>query len=654
MDDDRILLIFPIGWVPTYPYLALPLLKGYLNTKNVKVEIFDDNLNFYQTILSKSFFEFVKRRRTEWNITEKYFFHLYKNIDTYKEILQGKVEVNSYKGYQVAVNVINNMLEMYGRIFNLKISLHNIDCNDYALGLDLILEQMMHEDSLLINYLEINNSVFEKMENARKIGFSITSKFQLISALCYSKLLRKKGYEGMIFLGGNYISRIALHKEKILNQVLNEVNCIILYEGESIIEKIARDRPLQHIPNIIYKKGETIVRTSYDNIKIEETVCPDFDGFILSEYMLPELILPIYSSINCYNNCYFCNISGFQDKKYKQFNLRHIVDHMERLKQKYNANIFYFVDQTFSISRMIEFANILIERSIGITWLCDTRIDRILNKDEIIFLKESGCIKLQIGLESYNQRVLNLMNKNVQLENITESVQNLVECGLAFHLFCMYGYPGETKNEIKNTLSYIRLIEKQCTAHGSQYFSYGLSKFQLEKGSYISFHPEKFGLNLLEENKNDASLILHYENEEDALNFNHAYDKTFELAEAIGIDELDLVCIRRGIGKEGDEVKDYEIKLLTKDHTGFEVVWKQVENVFIWRQTNWMYTFHDLWISYHLEAYCIDKKQIEENNYKIYTNKRFSYICQKDRTIIFYDLFSNGFIRGNIYSVLIW
>ena len=64
MDDDRILLIFPIGWVPTYPYLALPLLKGYLNTKNVKVEIFDDNLNFYQTILSKSFFEFVKRRRT--------------------------------------------------------------------------------------------------------------------------------------------------------------------------------------------------------------------------------------------------------------------------------------------------------------------------------------------------------------------------------------------------------------------------------------------------------------------------------------------------------------------------------------------------------------------------------------------------------------
>ena len=113
MDDDRILLIFPIGWVPTYPYLALPLLKGYLNTKNVKVEIFDDNLNFYQTILSKSFFEFVKRRRTEWNITEKYFFHLYKNIDTYKEILQGKVEVNSYKGYQVAEAMVyetpNNM-----------------------------------------------------------------------------------------------------------------------------------------------------------------------------------------------------------------------------------------------------------------------------------------------------------------------------------------------------------------------------------------------------------------------------------------------------------------------------------------------------------------------------------------------------------------
>ena len=44
---NDILMIFPIGWTPTSPYLALPLLKGYGETRSKIIEIRDHNIEFY-------------------------------------------------------------------------------------------------------------------------------------------------------------------------------------------------------------------------------------------------------------------------------------------------------------------------------------------------------------------------------------------------------------------------------------------------------------------------------------------------------------------------------------------------------------------------------------------------------------------------------
>lgn len=653
METHELLLIFPVGWVPTYPYLALPVLKGYLNTKGIESKIYDDNINFYQTILTKQFFDLVKARKVNWEIKDKYLIPLFEKIDEYKSILQRKDSVKSYEEYQIATNIINNILDFYGREFNLKMSLQYIDCEDYSIGVEGVLNQMLEEDSLIKIYMQRNISFFEEMKNVKRIGFSVTSKFQLVSSLCYCRSLRKEGYKGLLFLGGNYVSRVANHKKEILKQILEYVDFIILYEGEQIIEKFLKNVPIEQIPNIIYKRGNDIVVNPYKDLGYKEAICPDFNGFFLSDYILPELILPLYTSVNCYNNCYFCNISGFQNKNYRQLEIHNVINNIKALKERYNANIFYFVDQTFRISRMIEFAKNLIEKNLSIMWICETRMDRVLYKDEIEVLKKSGCIKLQIGLESYNQRILNLMNKNIKLKDIKDSVQNLIEQNLAFHLFCMYGYPGESIEEIKNTLSYIRSIESECMNNGNEYFSYGLSKFQLEKGSYISLNPQEFGLSLLEENKLDLSLLLHYENERDELVIDREYDKRFELAEAINIDEIDIVCIKYGVKKKINQIEKYEIKTISYNNIVYEIAWDQINNEFVWREITWENTFQDIWKAYHTEEI-----QIVESNYKVYVNKRFTFIQQKDKKnnsqIIFLDQYSKEYIRGNIYAFILW
>lgn len=49
---NDILMIFPVGWTPTSPYLALPLLKGYGETRSKIIEIRDHNIEFYDWLLS--------------------------------------------------------------------------------------------------------------------------------------------------------------------------------------------------------------------------------------------------------------------------------------------------------------------------------------------------------------------------------------------------------------------------------------------------------------------------------------------------------------------------------------------------------------------------------------------------------------------------
>ena len=86
-----------------------------------------------------------------------------------------------------------------------------------------------------------------------------------------------------------------------------------MYDGEEPLARLLEaldsgDDNLDCVPNLCHAKGGKI----YKNHRIEQTfindTVPDFDGFALSKYFMPELILPVYSSRQCFNHCAFCTI----------------------------------------------------------------------------------------------------------------------------------------------------------------------------------------------------------------------------------------------------------------------------------------------------------------------------------------------------------
>ena len=101
----------------------------------------------------------------------------------------------------------------------------------------------------------------------------------------------------------------------------------------------------------------------------------------------------------------------------------------------------------------------LIDLESNITWSAHNgvRIDT-LDKNLIAKMKKSGCVRLNLAIESGNENVLNHMNKKLSLDKITEVVRYCSEEKIRTVGFMLIGYPGETKESFRETLTFFKKL----------------------------------------------------------------------------------------------------------------------------------------------------------------------------------------------------
>ena len=83
---------------------------------------------------------------------------------------------------------------------------------------------------------------------------------------------------------------------------------------------------------------------------------------------------------------------------------------LKMLKEKYNPDAIWFVDDVFTISHkwLTEFHSEIIKQNAIIPFECITRAER-LNDEILQLLKEIGCFRIWIGAESGSQKIIDLI-----------------------------------------------------------------------------------------------------------------------------------------------------------------------------------------------------------------------------------------------------
>jgi len=412
-------------------------------------------------------------------------------------------------------------------------------------------------DTLHNPFISFYETAFLKRIQREKIefiGISVSGCFQLISAVTLAKLIKEECPSVKhVSLGGNYITRLADDCMKEWHPFFEYIDSIMMYDGEEPLARLLEaldsgDDNLDCVPNLCHAKGGKI----YKNHRIEQTfindTVPDFDGFALSKYFMPELILPVYSSRQCFNHCAFCTIPGATGGCCRKMPISRVFEIMCRLNEKYGTRVFSFVDETFEGKRMEQLADEINASGKTFFWHGETRFSPTLSTDVFNKIYQSGCRQIQFGLESYNQRVLDLMKKNTRVDWIDRNIHDCLNAGIPVHLFFMIGFPTETKEEALNTLAYTEnVLNYSKQVCGVPYSTRGFTNFGLVMGSDVWNHPDKYGVSVMPKSQyEDLRLEVDYVsgtgltlNEAKSLSDEHHID--FYMQEVInGSDTIDL------------------------------------------------------------------------------------------------------------------
>ena len=104
---------------------------------------------------------------------------------------------------------------------------------------------------------------------------------------------------------------------------------------------------------------------------------------------------------------------------------------------------------------MIEISKKLIEQKIDLTYSVMGRVDQV-TEEGLRWLKKSGCWQINYGLESGDQRILDLIDKDVTVKQNMDAVKLANKLGISVKGLFMIGAFGETKESIENTLKFIK------------------------------------------------------------------------------------------------------------------------------------------------------------------------------------------------------
>ena len=192
----------------------------------------------------------------------------------------------------------------------------------------------------------------------------------------------------------------------------------------------------------------------------------------------------------CYwGKCTFCDISLDYIKIYEPVAANLLCDRIEELIAQTGQTGFHFVDEAAPPALMRALALEIIRRKLAVTWWTNIRFEKSFSRDLCLLLKASGCIAVSGGLEVASDRLLQLIDKGVTVEQVAKVTRNFTEAGIMVHAYLMYGYPTQTIQETVDSLEMVRqLFEAGILQSGFWH------QFAMTAHSPVGLYPEQFGV----------------------------------------------------------------------------------------------------------------------------------------------------------------
>lgn len=275
------------------------------------------------------------------------------------------------------------------------------------------------------------------------------------------------------------------------------VDYVVYDSGERALPALARAlegrTDVNAVGNLTYRAGGKVVTNPlrYPAPHVGDIPFPKIDLFPRSVGEDIRYLRQVYG-LGCPYKCSFCTIRTI-GRKADYFAIERVLAEIRAYKEYYGEhhNI-YWGDETFTLNpaRTLELCAAL-EAEGNISYDCQTRLNCLNDAKMLKALRRSGCLWLEIGLETGNQESQSLYKQGVGLSSIEETLMKLRDAGLATCAFMVNGFPNQTPDDMRRSVDWLCELIAGDLIQASYLF--GLVPYP---GSDMFQNPDRFGMKI--------------------------------------------------------------------------------------------------------------------------------------------------------------
>jgi hypothetical protein len=316
------------------------------------------------------------------------------------------------------------------------------------------------------------------------VGFSILSEQNLLYALALGKVIKQR-FNIPIALGGAMMS----HMEPAeLLQTFPWLDYVFFGEAEKNLVDFVEVWPSQNfetVSGLAYRRHGKIVECGKaPPLPLEQLAFPNFADFPLHDYLAPEPVLPVITCRGCYwGKCTFCSHTRPYGPVVRVRQPEQIVDELVHQHDRHGVRRFLFVDEAISPKMLRHLSEQILARGLDIQFGAEgVRVEKAFDESLLRLAYQAGLRWVYVGIESGTQRLLDMIDKGIDIETVERFIEMCHGVGITPQLSFIVGLPGTMPAELQNEISFLKRYPMDS------------SSFVLLLGSPMQERPDDFGI----------------------------------------------------------------------------------------------------------------------------------------------------------------
>lgn len=296
------------------------------------------------------------------------------------------------------------------------------------------------------------------------VGISLMTP-QLADASAAASICRDVLPEVLLIAGGP-------HATVLPEDTLARTGADLVYSGEAEMAwaRLLDGEDPSRIPGFsmirdgkLHRAPGLLLTEDLDTLPLPDRSVFDMEKYFSTWYSMdrvdPDLRgTSVMATRGCPFTCTFCQptLSEIFGKRMRKRTASSIISELEALVADYSIDAFMFEDSTFIVDAewVHTVCDGLTGSGLGLRWCCNVRAD-LLKEDLLDHMVEAGLAKINMGVESASQRVLDdIYDKGITVEGVRRALAMARERGIRVQGYFMLGAPGETREEMEETIRF--------------------------------------------------------------------------------------------------------------------------------------------------------------------------------------------------------